>query len=56
MKQILVWKTFKRKFITEHQKQNLTQDIRTIKSPSTTKKQKNDTQISNETSKKNKAS
>ena len=40
MKQILVRKTFKRKLITAYQKQNLKQDIRTIKNPSTTKTQK----------------
>ena len=39
-KQILVRKTFKPKFITEYQKQNLKQDIRTIKTPSTTKSTK----------------
>ena len=37
IKQILVRKTFKQKFITAYQKQNLKQDIRTIKNPSTTK-------------------
>ena len=36
MKQILVWKTFKRKFITRNQKQNLKQDIQTTKNHSTT--------------------
>ena len=40
MKQILVRKTFKKKLITAYQKQNLKQDIRTIKNPSTTKTQK----------------
>ena len=40
IKQILVRKTFKQKFITAYQKQNLKQDIRTIKNPSTTKSTK----------------
>ena len=40
MKQILVWKTFKTKLITAYQKQNVKQDIRTMKNPSTTKTQK----------------
>ena len=48
IKQILVRKTFKRKFITAYQKQNLKQDIRTIKNPSTKKSNKYDTQLSNE--------
>ena len=47
IKQILVRKTFKRKFITAYQKQNLKQDFRTIKNPSTTKSTKM-TQLSNE--------
>ena len=48
IKQILVQKNFKRKFITAYQKQNLKQDIRTIKNPSTKKSNKYDTQLSNE--------
>ena len=40
VKQILVRKTFKRKFTMAYQKLNLKQDIRTIKSPSTTKSTK----------------
>ena len=40
IKQILVRKTFKRKFTMAYQKLNLKQDIRTIKSPSTTKSTK----------------
>ena len=36
------------KFITAYQKQNLKQDIRTIKNSSTTKRTKNDTQLSDE--------
>ena len=47
IKQILVRKTFKRKFITAYQKQNLKQDFRTIKNPSTTKSTKM-TQLLNE--------
>ena len=37
---MLIRKTFKQKFIMEYQKQNLKQDIRTIKNPSTTKSTK----------------
>ena len=48
IKQILVQKNFQRKFITAYQKQNLKQDIRTIKNPSTKKSNKYDTQLSNE--------
>ena len=40
IKQILVRKTFKRKFTMAYQKINLRQDIRTQKSPSTTKSTK----------------
>ena len=47
IKQILVWKTFKRKFITAYQKQNWKQDFWTIKNPSNTKSTE-DTQLSNE--------
>ena len=47
IKQILVRKTFKQKFIMAYQKQNLKQDIRTIKNPSTTKSTKM-TLLSNE--------
>ena len=40
IKQILVRKTFKRKFVTAYQNQKLKQDFRTIKNPSTTKSRK----------------
>ena len=40
IKQILVRKTFKQKFITTYQKQNLKQDFRTLKNPSATKSTK----------------
>ena len=48
IKQILVRKTFKRKFITGYQKQNLKQDIRTIIKSFNHEKHKNCTQLSNE--------
>ena len=47
MKQTIVLKTFKIKFITAYQKQNVKVDIQAIKNPSITKN-KNDTQLSND--------